>query len=74
MTDLETLQRKLELAESTRDAAQAASNRDLIARREMAAKLLNTRLALVFAASVIKSGEPWTSTCEEIIGEVLRDS
>jgi hypothetical protein len=28
--------------------------------------------ALSFASSVIKSGEPWTSTCDEIIGGALR--
>jgi len=27
--------------------------------------------ALAFAASVIKSGEPWTDTCERIIGGAL---
>lgn len=33
-----------------------------------------TRLhrALAFAASVIKSGEPWTQTCDEVIGGALR--
>lgn len=36
--------------------------------------LENTRLrgALGFAASVIKSGEPWTTTCEKMIGGALR--
>lgn len=29
--------------------------------------------ALSFAASCIKSGEPWSVTCEEIIGGALRD-
>jgi hypothetical protein len=29
------------------------------------------REALAFAASVIKSGEPWTTTCEEVIGGAL---
>lgn len=36
----------------------------------------NARLyeALAFAASVIKSGESWTPTCEEMIGGALRGS
>jgi hypothetical protein len=29
------------------------------------------REALGFAASVIKSGEPWTETCERVIGGAL---
>ena len=29
------------------------------------------RKALAFAASVIKSGEPWTETCESVIGGAL---
>ena len=29
------------------------------------------REALAFARSVIKSGEPWTPTCEEVIGGAL---
>lgn len=28
-------------------------------------------MALAFAASVIKSGEPWTETCEQMIGGAL---
>jgi hypothetical protein len=28
--------------------------------------------ALAFAASAIKSGEPWSPTCEEVIGKALR--
>jgi hypothetical protein len=34
----------------------------------------NNRLyrALAFAASVIKSGESWTTTCDEVIGGALR--
>jgi hypothetical protein len=31
------------------------------------------RTALAFARSVIKSGEPWTATCEEMIGKLLKD-
>ena len=33
----------------------------------------NARLreALAFASSVIKSGEPWTRTCERVIGGIL---
>ncbi len=34
-------------------------------------KLIAQANALAFAASVIKSGEPWTSTCEDIIGKAL---
>jgi hypothetical protein len=30
------------------------------------------RAALAFAASVIKSGEPWSPTCEQIIGAALK--
>jgi len=30
------------------------------------------RKALAFAASVIKSGESWTATCEDVIGSALR--
>lgn len=30
------------------------------------------RQALGFASSVIKSGEPWTETCENEIGALLR--
>ena len=56
----------------TRDAAQAASNKDLEAKRIAEAKLTEVRSALGFAASVIKSDEPWTPTCETIIGEALR--
>lgn len=29
------------------------------------------RAALAFAASAIKSGEPWTARCEEVIGQSL---
>jgi len=32
------------------------------------------REALAFAASVIKSGERWTSTCEELIGDALANA
>lgn len=32
------------------------------------------REALAFAASVIKSGEPWTETCEEKIGRLLKEA
>lgn len=40
------------------------------------AKLHDTRLlaleeALAFAACTIKSGEPWTETCENVIGALL---
>jgi hypothetical protein len=31
------------------------------------------REALAFAQSAIKSGEPWTQTCEDVIGAALRE-
>jgi hypothetical protein len=36
------------------------------------AEVARLREALAFAASVIKSGESWTTTCEEMIGGALR--
>lgn len=33
--------------------------------------LFNLRTALAFAANVIKSGEPWSPECQEIIGGAL---
>lgn len=44
--------------------------RDLIFRH--VAEITKLRTALGFAASVIKSGEDWTDTCEREIGGVLR--
>lgn len=41
----------------------------LVEARSRAAVLGN---ALAFAASVIKSGEGWTATCEDVIGGALR--
>ena len=35
-------------------------------------EIARLREALSFAASCIKSGESWTSTCEEMIGGALR--
>jgi uncharacterized small protein (DUF1192 family) len=67
------LKTQRDLALSTRDAAQAASNADLERRRVAEAKLAEARSALGFAASVIKSGEPWSNECEIIIGGALRD-
>lgn len=32
------------------------------------------RSVLAFAASVIKSGEPWTDQCERVIGGALKPS
>ncbi|KKN33993.1 hypothetical protein LCGC14_0798060 [marine sediment metagenome] len=34
-------------------------------------EVVQQRKALAFAASVIKSGEPWTETCEREIGSLL---
>ena len=36
-----------------------------------AKEIARLRAALAFAASVIKSGEPWTPECERIIGGAL---
>lgn len=36
------------------------------------AEIDRLRKALSFAASVIKSGEPWTETCEREIGGLLK--
>ncbi len=36
------------------------------------ATLAEARDALAFAASCIKSGEPWSSTCERVIGKALK--
>jgi len=58
--------------EQQRDAAVAASNKDLEARREAHAEVMRYRRALAFARSCIKSGEPWTDTCEDVIGSLLR--
>jgi len=55
-----------------RDDAREASNKDLEARREMAEQLRRCHRALAFARSVIKSGEPWTDTCEDVIGGALK--
>ena len=54
-----------------RDSAQAASNRNLEEKRTAEAHLKQTRTALAFAASVIRCGEGWTSTCDEYIGGAL---
>lgn len=35
------------------------------------AEVRRLREALAFAQSAIKSGEPWTTTCEEVIGGAL---
>lgn len=37
-------------------------------------EVVKLRRALGFARSVIKSGEPWTETCEQIIGGALADA
>jgi hypothetical protein len=41
-------------------------------RYALRSKLAKMRDALAFAASVIKSGEPWTDKCEEVIGGALK--
>lgn len=69
---VEFLTAERDLACSVRDAAREASNRDLEARREIAEQLRRAHRALSFARSCIKSGEPWTDTCEDIIGGALR--
>jgi hypothetical protein len=66
------LGRLLALAEQTRDAAREASNKDLQARRDAEQQVRMMRRALAFARSVIKSGEPWTDTCELEIGSFLK--
>lgn len=68
---IEELKTELAIAQQTRDAAQAQSNKDLFAKREAEEQVKKLRHALAFARSVIKSGEPWTQTCEEIIGGAL---
>jgi hypothetical protein len=40
--------------------------------RKAEAKTQRLAEALAFAASVIKSGETWTPTCEAVIGGALR--
>lgn len=35
-------------------------------------RIRRLRAALAFAQSAIKSGEPWTDRCEEVIGRELR--
>lgn len=37
-----------------------------------AAEIVRLRQALAFAASAIKSGEPWTPECDRIIGGALK--
>lgn len=51
---------------------EAVANTDLaMAAPAVAAERDRLRGALAFAASVIKSGEPWTDRCEEVIGTAL---
>jgi len=46
--------------------------RDLVAAKaRLEAENAALRAALSFAASVIRSGEPWTAECERIIGGAL---
>lgn len=80
---LEGLLEKLRTAGVVLDDARAASNRYLAEKRE-AEEHLRTEMemhklviaehrhALAFARSVIKSGEPWTEQCEQIIGALLK--
>jgi len=41
---------------------------------ELTERVKTLHQALAFAASVIKSGEPWTETCESVIGGALNPS
>lgn len=41
---------------------------------ELIAKLERCRTTLGFAASVIKSGESWSPTCEQMFNEALKDT
>ena len=49
----------------------ATGNRNLEAKRAAEAQSKTLRKALVFATSVIRCGESWTETCDEIIGGAL---
>jgi hypothetical protein len=71
-------ERQLRLIEDARDdplfdgvgAKQALA---LVAEvRRLRGENARLREALAFAQSVIKSGEPWTQTCEDVIGGALR--
>lgn len=54
------------------DDARRYECEDWILRAERAESLLaKAREALAFAASCIKSGEPWTDHCEAVIGAAL---
>jgi hypothetical protein len=80
---LEVLAGERDLACQTRDYAQANSTKNLLEKREaeqqhkeslamFAEENRKMRTALAFARSCIKSGEPWTETCEEMIGGCLK--
>jgi len=71
MDELEQLRERLRIAAAVLDDARAASNKYLIEKRTAEEQLAVYRRALAFARSVIKSGEPWTETCENIIGGLL---
>lgn len=60
--------------ENERNAREQLAAAALILRAQDAARIAELGQALAFAASVIKSGEPWTATCEQVIGEALRSS
>jgi DNA replication initiation complex subunit (GINS family) len=79
----EALTAERDLACQTRDHAQAASNKSLFEKRDAEAQHQESlamfaeenrkmRTALAFARSCIKSGEPWTDTCEDVIGGALK--
>lgn len=48
--------------------AMSAALKMTVVERDPTAELVK---ALAFAASVIKGGEPWTDTCEQVIGGAL---
>jgi chromosome segregation ATPase len=55
-----------------RNAARAEVERVREERADVLVKLITAEEALAFAACVIKSGEPWTDTCERVIGGALK--
>lgn len=65
-----------ELAVVTKERDRLLAKLDLVERACDTATYDRSRLLekLAFAASVIKSGEPWTRTCENVIGKALEDS
>ena len=59
---------KLALIDACKRIAKLEAERDSAAER-----IAKLSYALSAAASCIKSGEPWTETCEREIGDVLRE-